>query len=94
MVWRFMALSTAQVMELGVMAGFLLGNYYMAKSNPLGWLFFILMNFSMASLMYLQDNRILMVQQLLSLCFVCYGFMKARHVRIEPEIELNRQIVI
>jgi hypothetical protein len=87
-------LSITQIMELGVMAGFLLGNYYMAKSNPCGWLFFMLMNISMASLMYLQQNRILMAQQLLSLCFVCYGFMKTRKPNIEHEVELNHQAII
>lgn len=70
--------SLSQVLEVGVMLGFLLGSYYMAKSSPKGWLFFMLMNISMASLMFLQDKPILMAQQLLSLCFVFYGFRKNR----------------
>lgn len=70
--------SVSQVLEVGVMLGFLLGSYYMAKNNPNGWLFFMLMNLSMASLMFLQDKPILMAQQLLSLCFVVYGFNKTR----------------
>jgi len=70
--------SIAQVLEIGVMLGFLLGSYYMAKNNPSGWLFFMLMNLSMASLMFLQDRPILMAQQLLSFCFVFYGFKKSR----------------
>jgi len=70
--------SLSQVLEIGVMLGFLLGSYYLAKNNPNGWLFFMLMNLSMASLMFLQDKPILMAQQLLSLCFVIYGFNKTR----------------
>lgn len=71
-------ISLSQVLELGVMLGFLLGSYYMAKNNPLGWLFFMLMNLSMASLMFLQEKPILMAQQLLSLCFVVYGLIQSR----------------
>ncbi|WP_040726700.1 hypothetical protein [Thiomicrorhabdus sp. Kp2] len=70
--------SISQVLEIGVMLGFLLGSYYLAKNNPNGWLFFMLMNLSMASLMFLQDKPILMAQQLLSFCFVLYGFNTTR----------------
>ena len=70
--------SISQVLEIGVMLGFLLGSYTMAKNNPVGWLFFMLMNLSMAALMLLQDKPILMTQQLASLCFVAYGFIKSR----------------
>ncbi|MFK0569836.1 nicotinamide mononucleotide transporter [Endozoicomonas sp.] len=70
--------SVSQVLEVGVMSGFLMGSYFMAKNNPDGWLFFMLMNLSMASLMFLQEKPILMGQQLLSLCFVLYGFNKTR----------------
>lgn len=70
--------SFSQVLEIGVMLGFLLGSYLLAKNNSNGWLFFMLMNISMASLMFIQDKPILMAQQLLSLCFVLYGFIKTR----------------
>ena len=70
--------SISQILEVGVMLGFLLGSYFMAKNNPIGWLFFMLMNLSMAILMLLQDNPILMVQQLMSLFFVIYGFNNYR----------------
>lgn len=70
--------SISQVIEMGVMLGFLMGSYFMAKNSPKGWLFFMLMNISMAALMLLQDKPLLMAQQLLSLCFVIYGFNKAR----------------
>lgn len=69
--------SFSQVLEVGVMLGFLFGSYLMAKRNPKGWLFFMLMNVSMASLMLLQDKWILMVQQLVSLMFVLYGYRQS-----------------
>ncbi|EAR11302.1 nicotinamide mononucleotide transporter [Reinekea blandensis] len=69
--------SLSQVLEVGVMLGFLFGSYLMAKRNPKGWLFFMLMNVSMASLMLLQDKWILMVQQLVSLMFVIYGYRQS-----------------
>ncbi|MGH1441453.1 MAG: nicotinamide mononucleotide transporter [Cellvibrionaceae bacterium] len=74
--------SITQVLEIGVMLGFLLGSYYMAKNSSNGWLFFMLMNLSMASLMFLQEKPILMTQQLLSFCFVLYGFNNSRISKI------------
>ena len=67
-------ISVSQLLEIGVMIGFLIGSYLLAKSNIYGWLFFMLMNGSMASLMLIQDKPFLSVQQLISLCFVIYGF--------------------
>jgi len=70
--------SLSQMFELVTIVGFLLGSYYMAKNHLSGWLFFMLMNLGMAGLMYTQAKPLLMVQQLVSLCFVLYGFNKAR----------------
>lgn len=70
--------SISQILEIGVMLGFLLGSYFLAKGNSNGWLFFMLMNISMAALMYIQGKPVLMGQQLLSLCFVFYGYTKAK----------------
>ena len=64
----------SQILELGIMVGFLVGSYLMAKKNLYGWLFFILMNTCMATLMLLQHKPLLSAQQLLSLGFVLYGF--------------------
>ena len=64
----------SQMLEIGVMIGFLIGSYLLAKSNLYGWVFFMLMNASMASLMLIQHKPLLFVQQLISLCFVIYGF--------------------
>lgn len=64
----------SQVLELCIMLGFLVGSYLLAKKNLYGWLFFMLMNGCMATLMLLQNKPLLSAQQLLSLCFVIYGF--------------------
>ncbi len=46
-----------QVLEMGMVVGFLLGSYFMAKNNIKGWLFFMLTNASTLILMYLQDKN-------------------------------------
>lgn len=69
--------SLSQFLEIGVMFGFLLSGYYIAKENPVGWLYFMLGNISMAALMYIEDVPILMMQQLVSLVFVIYGYRKS-----------------
>lgn len=81
--------SLSQVLELGVTAGFLLGSYLLAKKNRIGWLFFILMNGSMASLMLIQNKPILSLQQLVSLCFVLYGFWASRSPGGQRSIECS-----
>jgi len=69
--------TVSQTLEMGVMIGFLVGSYLLAKKSLYGWLFFMLMNVSMASLMLLQNKALLSAQQLVSLCFVVYGFIVA-----------------
>lgn len=69
--------SLSQFLEIGVMFGFLLSGYYIAKDNSVGWLYFMLGNVSMAALMYIEGALILMTQQLISLVFVIYGYRKA-----------------
>ena len=69
--------SVSQLLEIGVMIGFLLGSYLLAKNNAYGWLFFMLMNVSMGTLMLIQNKPILAFQQMVSLCFVVYGFKTA-----------------
>lgn len=70
--------SISQVLEIGVMIGFLLGSYLLAKNNRTGWLFFMLMNGSMATLMFIQNKPLLALQQMVSLCFVIYGYKSSR----------------
>lgn len=72
--------SIFQVLECGVMIGFLLGSYLLAKNSIKGWLFFMLMNGSMATLMLIQHKPLLAIQQLVSLGFVIYGFRASKKV--------------
>ena len=69
--------SVSQVLEICVTVGFLIGSYLLAKNNLYGWVFFMLMNSSMGSLMLIQNKPILAIQQLISLSFVVYGFAAA-----------------
>ena len=69
--------SISQMLEIGVMVGFLLGSYLLAKNNPHGWLYFMLMNASMGTLMIIQHKPVLAIQQAVSLGFVIYGFVSA-----------------
>lgn len=71
--------SVSQLLEIGVMIGFLVGSYLLAKNNSYGWLFFMLMNCSMGTLMLLQHKPILATQQVFSLGFVIYGFVTAQN---------------
>ena len=73
--------SFSQVLEMGVMLGFLLGSYLLAKNNRTGWLFFMLMNGSMATLMFIQNKPLLTAQQIVSLSFVIYGFRASRKIK-------------
>ena len=70
--------SFSQFLEMGVMLGFLLGSYLLAKNNRTGWLFFMVMNGSMATLMLIQHKPLLALQQIVSLGFVIYGFRASR----------------
>ena len=69
--------AVSQLLEISAMTGFLLGSYLLAKNDLKGWLLFMLMNGSMAALMLIQHKPILTAQQLVSLCFVAYGFLMA-----------------
>ena len=73
--------SFSQILEMGVMLGFLLGSYLLAKNNRTGWLFFMMMNGSMATLMLIQYKPLLAVQQIVSLSFVIYGFWASRKIK-------------
>lgn len=69
--------SLSQLLEIGVMIGFLLGSYLLAKNRTSGWLFYMLMNACMGTLMLIQKKPILAFQQGVSLCFVIFGFLVA-----------------
>ena len=76
-IYHFNGITTlSQVLEIGVIIGFLIGTDLLAKKKSSGWLWFILMNTSMIILMFIQDKPYLAVQQILSIGFVINGFIQ------------------
>lgn len=70
--------SLSQFLEIGLVAGFLIGSYLLAKKKRSGWLWFFLMNVSTAILTATQGKYIFAAQQVISLYFVVRGFLKAK----------------
>ncbi len=70
--------SITQLLELCVTIGFLMGTYLLAEKKSIGWLFFALMNVSMATLMAVQSKPYLVVQQITSLGFVVWGYHRSQ----------------
>jgi len=67
-----------QTLELGVVVGFLVGTYLLAKQKAYGYLWFLLMNGSNAGLMWVQDYPWLTLQQLISFGFVLDAYLTHR----------------
>ena len=70
--------SLSQVLEFGVTVGYLIGTYLLTKKDRRGWLWFILMNTSMATLTAIQGKWIFTILQIVSLYFVSLGFKRSR----------------
>ncbi len=64
-----------QVLEVGVVVGFLPGTYLLAKERPNGYLLYIVMHVSCALLMYIQGCWWLAGQQIFSLVFIVDAYM-------------------
>ena len=68
--------------ELGVVVGFLVGTYRLAKDQLDGYLWFLLMNASAGGLVYMQGYHWLALQQALSLGFVLDAYrMKSKKAK-------------
>lgn len=77
-LYRFGGLITfPQLLELGVAIGFLIGTYLLAKKNPMGWLWYLLMNSSAGTLMWIQGYTLLTIQQAFSFIIVITAYIKA-----------------
>jgi hypothetical protein len=59
-----------QFLEIGLVSGFLGGTYLLAKQKAQGYLWFLLMHFSTALLMYIDSSPWLAFQQVISIGFV------------------------
>jgi hypothetical protein len=67
-----------QFMELGVAAGFLMGTYLLAKTNPQGYIWLMVGNICAALLMMRQGYFLLMTQQIISLSLVIDAYRVQR----------------
>lgn len=78
-VYDFGGLNTLnQGLEIGLVFGFLVGTYQLAKKQANGYLWFVLMHISCGALMWRQDSTLLFAQQLLSLVFIADAYRLAR----------------
>ena len=71
-----------QYLEITLVVGYLVGTYLLAMNNPIGYIFFMIMNLACGYLMYTQGYFFLAAQQAISLYFVCDAFffnMKRRN---------------
>jgi len=64
-----------QILEIGIVSGFLIGTYLLAKKKENGYLWFMLMNISNTFLMYIENYPWLMLQQIISLAFVVDAYI-------------------
>lgn len=67
-----------QILEFGIVVGFLLGTYCLAKQKLSGYLWLILMNASNAWLMGIEHYPWLLLQQIISLGFVIDAYWVKR----------------
>lgn len=70
-----------QILELFVAIGFLIGTYLVAKKNPWGWFFYLIMNGSAGTLMWVEDLPVLAIQQAFSFLVVLMALGKALWTR-------------
>lgn len=73
-----------QILEIIMVAGFLIGTYLLAKENPKGYCWFMPMNASNTALMLVQGYYVLMVQQILSLFFVVDAYRTNKRRNKKP----------
>jgi hypothetical protein len=67
-----------QVLEIGLVAGFLIGTYLLAWKRPSGYLWYVLMHVSCGALMWIQNYVGLTLQQAISLVFIVAAYRAAK----------------
>lgn len=70
-----------QWLEIGLVAGFLIGTYQLAKVRSSGYPWFVLMHLSCGWLMWIQGYPWLLLQQVLSLAFIVDAYLTQRRSR-------------
>jgi hypothetical protein len=78
-LYDFHGLNTLkQWLEIGLVAGFLIGTYQLAKEHPGGYLWYVLMHISCGYLMWVESYPWLLLQQLVSLGFIADAYLTQR----------------
>lgn len=74
-VWDFGGFSSwNQLLELGLVIGYAIGTYQLAREKNIGYLWYVLMHVCCGTLMWLQDYQWLMWQQIISLGFIADAY--------------------
>ena len=64
-----------QWLEIGLVVGFLVGTYLLAKERASGYLWYVLMHVTCGWLMWIQGYPWLFLQQVASLGFIVYAYV-------------------
>ena len=67
-----------QWLEIGLVVGYLIGTYLLAKEHASGYLWFVLMHISCGALMWIQESPWLVLQQVVSLGFIIAAYTMAQ----------------
>lgn len=85
-LYDFGGLTTlTQWLEIGLVLGFLIGTYQLARDRASGYLWFVLMHITCGGLMGIQGYSWLLAQQVVSLGFIVYAYAIRRRRAALPE---------
>lgn len=76
-----------QWLEIGLVVGFLVGTYQLAKERLNGYLWFVLMHVSCGWLMWIQGYPWLLLQQVVSLAFIGDAYLTKRKCEFNKCVE-------
>jgi hypothetical protein len=71
-----------QLLEVGIVVGFLAGTWLLARKKPVGYLWLVFMNLSCGCLMYRQAKMFMVAQQVLSVLFVLGAYYNSGRKRL------------
>jgi len=77
--------SINQWLEIGLVVGFLVGTYLLAKERTEGYLWYVLMHVACAWLMWIQGYQWLFLQQAVSLVFIGDAYRMAKKRKVTPD---------
>lgn len=78
-LWDFGGFTAlTQWLELGLVVGYVIGTYQLAKQNAQGYLWFVLMHVCCGYLMWVQSYGWLTLQQAISLVFIADAYVMSR----------------